>query len=63
MTAEIKINFLSPAEGELFRAKGKVVKFGKRLVLVTSEIFAIKYGHINLIAIMQGKMTPVPVNP
>lgn len=63
MKAEIKINFLFPAEGELFSAKGKVVKFGKRLVVVSSKIFVIKYGHLNLIAIMQGKMNPVPVNP
>ena len=45
------------------RAEGKVVKYVKRLVVVTSEIFAIKDGHIRLIAIMQGTMIPVSVNP
>ena len=63
MTAEIKINLLAPADGELLRAEGKVVKSGKRLVVVTSEIYALKDGQTKLIAIMQGTMVPVPVNP
>ena len=63
MTAEIKINLLTPADGELLRAKGRVVKHGKRLVVVTSEIHAFKDGKKKLIAIMQGTMIPVTVNP
>ena len=61
MTAEIKINLLAPAEGELLRAEGKVVKNGKRLVIVTSEIYALKNRKKKLIAIMQGTMIPVPM--
>ena len=61
MTAEIKINLLAPADGELLRAKGRVVKHGKRLVVVTSEIHAFKDGKKKLIAIMQGTMIPVSV--
>ena len=61
MTAEIKINLLAPADGELLRAEGRVVKRGKRLVVVTSEIHALKDGKKKLIAIMQGTMIPVPV--
>ena len=63
MTAEIKINLLTPSDGELLRAEGKVVKPGKRLVVVTSEILALKERQTKLIAIMQGTMVPVPVNP
>ena len=63
MTSEIKINLLAPADGELLRAEGKVVKLGKRLVVVTSEIHALKDGQSKLIAIMQGTMIPVTVNP
>ena len=44
MTAEIKINLLAPADGELLRAKGRVVKHGKRLVVVTPEIHDLKDG-------------------
>lgn len=63
MTAEIKINLLAPADGELFRAEGRVVKLGKRLVVVTAKIHAIKDGQSKLIAIMQGTMIPVRGNP
>ena len=61
MTAEIKINLLTPADGELLRAEGRVVKHGKRLVVITSEIHALKDREKKLIAIMQGTMIPVPV--
>ena len=61
MTAEIKINLLTPADGDLLRAEGRVVKYGKRLVVVTSDIHALKNGEKKLIAIMQGTMIPVPV--
>ena len=61
MTAEIKINLLAPADGELLRAEDRVVKRWKRLVVVTSEIHALKDGKKKLIAIMQGTMIPVPV--
>ncbi len=63
MTAEIKINLLAPADGELLRAEGKVVKPGKRLVVVTSEINALKDGKTKLIAIIQATMVPVPLKP
>jgi len=61
MTSEIKINLMAPTEGELLRAEGRVVKQGKRLVVVTSEIHALKDGKKKLIAIMQGTIIPVPV--
>ena len=59
MTVEIKINLLAPADGKLLRAEGKVVKNGNRLVIVTSEIYALKNRKKKLIAIMQGTMIPV----
>ena len=34
MTAEIKINLLAPACGKLLRAEGRVVKHGRRLIVV-----------------------------
>ena len=63
MTAEIKINLLPPACGKLLRAEGRVVKHGRRLIVVTSEIHALKDGKKKMIAIMQGTMIPVPVKP
>ena len=58
VTAEIKINLLAPARGDLLIAKGRVVKPGKRLVVVTAEVFARSGDKETLIAILQGTMAP-----
>ncbi len=59
MTAEIKINLLAPGVGDRLRATGKVVKPGRRLVVVTAEVHAISGDQEKLIAILQGTMVPV----
>ena len=59
VTAEIKINLLAPAMGDRLIAVGKVVKPGKRLCVVTSEVFAETDGTRKLIAVLQGTMVPV----
>ncbi|SEP74182.1 PaaI family thioesterase [Thalassovita taeanensis] len=61
LTSEIKINLLAPAKGELLIATGKVIKSGRRLVIVTSEVVARDGDTDTLIAILQGTMVPVPV--
>ncbi|MFB2530665.1 PaaI family thioesterase [Paracoccus sp. p4-l81] len=59
MTAEIKINLLRPAEGARLIAIGRVVKPGRKLVVVTAEVFAENTdGARKLIAILQGTMIP-----
>ena len=60
VTAEIKINLLAPAKGDLLIATGRVVKPGKRLCVVTSEVHAVENGASKLIAVLQGTMVPVP---
>jgi uncharacterized protein (TIGR00369 family) len=60
VTAEIKINLLAPARGDRLIATGRVVKPGKRLCVVTSEVHAERDGVSTLIAILQGTMVPVP---
>ncbi len=60
VTAEIKINLLAPARGERLVATGRVIKPGKRLCVVTSEVHAEADGVSTLIAILQGTMVPVP---
>ncbi|PCJ09002.1 MAG: phenylacetic acid degradation protein [Rhodobacteraceae bacterium] len=60
MTAEIKINLLAPATGDYLRATGKVIKCGRRLVVVSAEVHAIKDNQETLVAILQGTMVPVP---
>ena len=59
LTAEIKINLLAPGRGELLRATGRVLKPGRRLVVVTAEVHAIDAGAETLIAVLQGTMVPV----
>ncbi|KIC17834.1 PaaI family thioesterase [Leisingera sp. ANG-Vp] len=59
MTAEMKINLLAPGDGDLLRATGKVIKPGRRLVIVTAEVHAVKNGQEKLTAILQGTMVPV----
>ena len=59
LTTEMKINLLAPAMGDYLRATGKVVKAGKRLVIVTAEVEAITGDQAITIAILQGTMVPV----
>jgi uncharacterized protein (TIGR00369 family) len=40
LTTEMKINFLAPAAGDHIIARGKVLKAGRTLSLVQTEIFA-----------------------
>lgn len=60
VTAEIKINLIAPARGDHLVATGRVIKTGKRLCVVTSEVHAVEGGKETLIAILQGTMVPVP---
>ncbi|MCX7567585.1 PaaI family thioesterase [Sulfitobacter sp. F26169L] len=60
VTAEIKINMLAPAQGDLLIATGKVAKAGRRLSVVTAEVHAETASNRTLIAILQGTMVPVP---
>lgn len=59
MTAEMKINLLAPGAGEHLRATGKVIKPGRRLVIVTAEVHAVTGHEEKLVAILQGTMVPV----
>lgn len=59
MTAEIKINLLRPATGDRIEARGEVLKPGRRLIVVKSDIFALTGPQEVLIATMLGTMVPV----
>ncbi|MEP1200589.1 PaaI family thioesterase [Tateyamaria sp.] len=59
VTAEIKINLTAPATGERLIAKGRVIKPGRRLIVVSSEVFAVIDGVETLVAVLQGTMVPV----
>lgn len=60
VTSEIKINLLTLAVGERLRATGRVVRAGRRLIVVTGEVHAEQAdGTDKLVAILQGTMVPV----
>ncbi|OWJ75577.1 PaaI family thioesterase [Haematobacter genomosp. 1] len=59
MTAEMKINLLSPAIGDRLIATGEVVRAGRRLIVVRGEVVAEEAGRTRTIAIVQGTMIPV----
>jgi uncharacterized protein (TIGR00369 family) len=59
MTAEMKINLLAPAVGDRLIATGRVVKAGRRLTIVTTEVEAEANGQRKLVALLQGTMVPV----
>jgi len=59
MTAEIKINLLSPAVGDMLEARGEVLRAGRRLIVVRAEIWALTGERRKSIALMQGTMIPV----
>ena len=56
VTAEIKINLLAPADGDYLLATGRVVKPGRRLIVVTSTVTAVTGTQPRDVAILQGTM-------
>lgn len=59
VTAEIKINLLAPARGAYLIAKGRIIKPGRRLIVVASDVYAVSGSEEVLIAVLQGTMVPV----
>jgi uncharacterized protein (TIGR00369 family) len=56
LSVEFKVNFLSPAVGEQFRAEGRVAKPGKTISVCEGKLFAIQDEGEKLIAMMQATM-------
>jgi uncharacterized protein (TIGR00369 family) len=52
LTTEMKINFLAPAAGGHIIARGKVLKAGRTLSLVQTEVFAVNADQERLIAFL-----------
>lgn len=58
MTVEMKINLLAPASGRLV-AEGRVLKPGKRLLVVAADVWAEEGASRRHVAALQGTMIPV----
>ncbi|MEQ8292635.1 MAG: PaaI family thioesterase [Roseovarius sp.] len=61
LTTELKINLLAPGQGEKLIARGKVIKPGRRLVIVQSDVYAVQDGNETHIAMLMGTTIAVKV--
>ena len=59
VTSEMKIHLLAPARGARLIARGRVVKPGRRLVIVTADVYAVADGVETHAALLTGTMVPV----
>ena len=59
MTAEMKINLLAPGKGDALRAIGRIIKPGRRLIVVAADVYALENGEETHIATLMGTMVPV----
>jgi len=59
LSIEFKVNFLSPAKGERFRAVGKVRKPGRNITVTEGELFSHIEDEQKLVATMVGTMMSV----
>jgi uncharacterized protein (TIGR00369 family) len=59
LTTEFKINLVAPAVGERIIARGRVVKPGRTLTLVQTEVFAESQGQEKLIALLTATMMAI----
>lgn len=66
LTIELKINFMSPADGEWIECLGRVLKPGRRVLVTEAEVFACRKApagpdHRSLVAKALLTMAAVPV--
>ena len=59
VSVEFKLNLLSPAAGDSFRAIGRVVRAGRTLTVCIGEVWATRGDTTTLVAIMQATMMAV----
>lgn len=59
LTVEFKINFLAPASGERFLARGRVRRTGRTITVTEGEMFATTGDSSKLIATMLGTIMAV----
>lgn len=59
LTTEMKINLLAPGKGDGLIARGRVIRPGRRLVVVQADVFACAEGAERHIALLTGTMIPL----
>ncbi|HEY7348653.1 MAG TPA: PaaI family thioesterase [Ktedonobacterales bacterium] len=63
LTVEYKVNFLAPAQGAFFAARGRVTRPGRTITVCSGEVVAVQEGHELLIATMLATMMAVRDRP
>ena len=61
LTTEFKMNLLSPARGEYFLARGRVVRPGRKLMVCLGEVFAHEGATAKQVALMTASMMVVDI--
>ena len=61
LTTEMKIHLLAPAKGDLLIASGRVIRAGRRLVIVQADVHALDGGRESHVALLTGTMIPLAV--
>ncbi len=61
VTGNYSINFLRPAKGKSLRAKGQVIKAGKRQVVVRADVWSESDGERHHVATAQGTIIPTGI--
>jgi uncharacterized protein (TIGR00369 family) len=56
LSVEFKVNLLSPARGDNFRAEGRVIKAGRTITVCEGKMFSIHSEQETLCAVMQATM-------
>lgn len=59
LTTEMKIHLLAPARGDRLIARGRVIKPGRRLVIVQADVHAEEDGRETHVALLTGTMMPL----
>ncbi len=59
LTTEMKIHLLAPAAGERLIARGRVIKPGRRIMVVQADVFSVTGGQERHVALLTGSMIPV----
>jgi uncharacterized protein (TIGR00369 family) len=60
LSIEYKVNFLAPALGERFVARGRVVRAGRTITVCSGEVVAITSAEEKTVAVMLATMIAVP---
>jgi uncharacterized protein (TIGR00369 family) len=59
LSVEFKVNLMAPADGQLLRARGEVVRTGRTLIVVRATAYAVKDGEERPCAEFLGTMMSV----